>query len=544
MDEYNRNGPVADQKLAAALGGFYDDPLGYVMFIFPWDTEETIRMVELSPEYQERFGCTHGPDDWACEFLDSLGEEIKANAFDGKHAVDAIMRATVSGHGIGKTTLVAWLIKFIMDTRPGSRGTVTANTDIQLRTKTWAELGKWHNISLTKHWFKYNAGRGNMSLVIDDPDAEVRGQWRCDAQTCREENSESFAGQHAPSATSFYIFDEAGGIADKIFEVREGGLTDGEPMVFDFGNGTRNTGKFFEGCNGRDKHRFQVRSIDSRSCKLTNKDKIAEWIESFGIDSDFVKVRVRGMFPSKGSMQFIGSLDVKRAMERPTPTFLQTSHEPIVIGVDCARHGDDESVLKARQGIDARSWPARRYRELDVPQLVDKIVEMFNDFVRMGQKPQMIFVDQGNFGIAVVDYLRRAGYPVMGVDFGKAAKDGTYRYVGDMIWGRLRDAICTNLVLPDHGEEKTDLEIQLTQREFDYVKERIALEAKKDMKSRLGVDVASSPDLSDAYALTFFMEILKIVEPDQRNTWEQAGRWVQEKDKSKKFEDPWYSARG
>ena len=31
---------------------------------------------------------------------------------------------------------------------------------------------------------------------------------------------------------------------DKIFEVAEGGLTDGEPMIFAFGNPTRAGGKF------------------------------------------------------------------------------------------------------------------------------------------------------------------------------------------------------------------------------------------------------------------------------------------------------------
>ena len=56
--------------------------------------------------------------------------------------------------------------------------------------------------------------------------------WLVSAQSCKEENSEAFAGQHAADSTSFYIFDEASGVPDKIFEVAEGGLTDGEPMIF------------------------------------------------------------------------------------------------------------------------------------------------------------------------------------------------------------------------------------------------------------------------------------------------------------------------
>jgi hypothetical protein len=66
-------------------------------------------------------------------------------------------------------------------------------------------------------------GGGSMNMYHNDH----RETWRVDAQTCREENSEAFAGLHAASATPFYIFDEASAVPDKIFEVREGGLTDG-----------------------------------------------------------------------------------------------------------------------------------------------------------------------------------------------------------------------------------------------------------------------------------------------------------------------------
>lgn len=508
-DAYHNPGKGADAELQEILGDMWDKPLEYVMFMFPWDTDETIQLVELAPEYKARFGCKYGPDKWACEFLDDWGDQIRASNFDGHNSVPPLKFATGSGHGIGKSTLTAWIIKFLMDTRPGSMGTVTANTDVQLRTKTWAELGKWHNMSLTKHWFKYNSGRGNMSLKALPEYAGEPGpdRWACTAQTCREENSESFAGQHAPTATSFYIFDEAGGIPDKIFEVREGGTTDGEPMIFDFGNPTRNTGMFFENCVGRFKHNYTVRCIDSRSCVLPNKERIERWRSDYGEESDFFKVRVRGQFPALGSAQFISTEDVQRAMNRMTPSFDQIAHQPLVLGVDCARYGDDESVIYPRQGIDARSWPARRYRELDTWQLTNRIVECFNDFAAIGKRPAMIFVDQGNFGVAIVDNLRHLGYPVIGVDFGKAAKDGVHKYEGDRIWGELKSALVDGLVLPDIGEQKTDMEIQMTQREYGYMSERIHLETKKDMKERLGADVASSPDLVDALAVTYYQPI-------------------------------------
>jgi hypothetical protein len=50
----------------------------------------------------------------------------------------------------------------------------------------------------------------------------TRDGWFVSAQSCKEEDSEAFAGQHAADSTSFYIFDEASGVPDKIFEVAEG----------------------------------------------------------------------------------------------------------------------------------------------------------------------------------------------------------------------------------------------------------------------------------------------------------------------------------
>ena len=138
--------------------------------------------------------------------------------------------------------------------------------------------------------------------------ALVRADWAiaCTTRTFRSrgsaarkvrkrKNSEAFAGQHAATSTSFYFFDEASAIPDKIFEVAEGGLTDGESMIFLFGNPTRNSGKFWKVCFGPDRPRWLHKSIDSRTSALTNKTQIAEWANDYGDDSDFFRVRVRGI---------------------------------------------------------------------------------------------------------------------------------------------------------------------------------------------------------------------------------------------------------
>ena len=176
-----------NESLTKDISKFFADPLGYVMYIFPWTTDPSIHQVRLQSPYIDRYNCEWGPDKWACEFLDDLGREIRKREFDGHNTVEPIRFSTASGHGIGKSALVAWLIKFILDTRPFSKGVVTANTGEQLRTKTWAELGKWNRLSLTEHLYDYAIGKGSMSLARK----KYKEIWRVDAQTCREENSQT-----------------------------------------------------------------------------------------------------------------------------------------------------------------------------------------------------------------------------------------------------------------------------------------------------------------------------------------------------------------
>ncbi|MBL4665625.1 MAG: hypothetical protein JKY23_06745 [Nitrospinaceae bacterium] len=503
--------PTPDEQLADALAEFFDDPLGYVMFMFPWDTYEPIQMVELDEKYGNRFpGCKYGPDVWACEFLDNWGDDIRANGFDGRNAVDPLMYATVSGHGIGKSTLTSWIIKFIMDTRPFSKGTVTANTAEQLKTKTWAELGKWHKLSLTEHWFNYNSGRGAMNLTHK----KFKEEWRCDGQTCREENSEAFAGQHAASATSFYVFDEASAVPDKIFEVREGGTTDGEPMVFDFGNPTRNSGRFYEECAGKFRHRYKHIIIDSREVLITNKKRIAAWLEDYGEDSDFFKVRVRGLFPSAGSCQFIATELVELAQKRE---LIVDRMAPLVLGVDVARFGNDESVIYPRIGNDCRSWAPTigkgRFQGLNTVQLTGKVIETVRSFRALGIEYAALFVDGTGIGGGVVDQLDDLGYKVTEVQFGTNAIDAkTYRYRSDEIWGNLRDKL-PRLCLPAMNQPcGNELKDDLTQREYGYTLNgnKIHLEKKADMIAR-GI---TSPDIADALALTFASEVAPVAQND------------------------------
>ncbi|MCQ4325771.1 MULTISPECIES: terminase [Pseudomonadaceae] len=477
--------------LPAMAGYLYDKPLEFVLFAYDWTRDRSLAVVELPERWRLIYDSEHGPDAWACELLEHLGDSVRARGFDGRNAVDAIREAISSGHGIGKSAITAWLVNWIMSTRPNARGVVTANTAPQLESKTWAEIGKWTKRSVFCAWFDVTTGKGSMRMTAKG----FAESWRCDAQTCREENSESFAGLHAADSTAFYVLDEASAIPAAIWEVLEGGLTDGEPHVYAFGNPTRNSGRFFEAFNGQ-RHRWHSRQIDSRSCQITNKNQIQEWIDDYGIGSDFVKVRVLGQFPSASSLQFIGRELVNDAQVREVEI---ERFQPVILGVDPARFGGDASVIWTRQGRNARDIPPIRLQGVDTMTLAARVAEHAN-FLRGAGHSVIINVDGGGVGGGVIDRLRSVGFDVNEVQFGSRALDPR-RWANRRaeIWGLMREWLAGGAIPRDEG-----LATDLCAVEYGYnAADAILLEKKESMKAR-GL---ASPDSADALAVTFAVPV-------------------------------------
>lgn len=475
----------ADLVLAEWARDCADDPLRFVLEAYPWGEPGALQDHE-------------GPDIWQERFLIRLGEEVRARQFDGVTPVAPIRFATSSGHGIGKSVMVAWLVDWIMSTRPHCQGTVTANTFTQLETKTWASIQRWTKLCITGSWFTVVSNRMYHSAY--------RESWFCAPQSCREENSEAFAGQHAADSTSFYINDEDSAVPDKIHEVEEGGLTDGEPMQFLFGNATRTTGSFHQACFGQLRNRYIVNVVDSRESRFTNKAQIAEWIQDYGEDSDFVRVRVRGLPPTASDLQFIDSATVAAAQHRAA---VALPDDPLVCGLDLARGGSDECVFRFRRGQDSRSIPAIRVPgELarDSMKLVTLAADVLGKLYD-GRKVTMLFVDAtgGSIGGPIADRLRQLGHRnVIDVQFGGESPDPKYANMRAYMWGRMRDALKGGLAI----DGTPALEMDLTGPGYFHDKrDRLLLESKEQMKKR-GLD---SPDDGDALALTFAQRVMPAV---------------------------------
>lgn len=380
------------------------------------------------------------------------------------------------------SALSSWVIIFIMATRPHSKGVVTANTSEQLKTKTWGELGKWLKRCICGHWFTYNNGKGNMNLYHP----EFPESWRVDGQTCREENSESFAGLHAANSSPWYLFDEASAVPDKIWEVAEGGLTDGEPFWFVFGNPTRNTGRFRE-CFRKYKHRWNTRQVDSRQARMTNKKLIKQWEDDYGANSDFFKVRVRGLFPSASELQFVPQHLVDDAMGR---TILegQIKHAPVILGVDPAWSGTDEMAIYMRQGLFSKLIGTYEKTDDDV-RMASVVANLQDEW-----DADAVFIDFG-YGTGMKSVGDSWGRRWQLVSFGGKSVDPQMLNKRGEMWNSLKKWLGEGGAIDDQPTAD-----EITAPEYRVKLDgKIVLESKDDMKRR-GVP---SPNRADALALTF-----------------------------------------
>ena len=454
-----------------------DDPLKFVSFLFPWGQKNTPL---------ENFS---GPRKWQREVLRDIGEHIKQN--NGKIDFNVLRMAVSSGRGIGKSALVSWLVIWMLSTRIGSTTIVSANSETQLRSVTWAEITKWLALSLNSHWFEVSATRVMPAkwlteLVERDLKKGTR-YWGVEGRLWSEENPDAYAGVHNFDGVML-IFDEASGISDAIWAVAAGFFTENTPNRFwmAFSNPRRNTGYFYEAFNAkRDFWRNKV--VDARSVEGTDKAVYEQIIQEYGPDSVQAHVEVYGEFPSAGDDQFIPVYLVDDATQRPR---YKDASAPIIIGVDPARFGADATVIAVRQGRDLNV--IKRYRGDDTMEIVGRVIEAIEEF-----NPTLVVIDEGGLGAGIVDRLKEQRYKqVKGVNFGnKSTKPIMYGNKRAEMWGNMREWLKTASV-PTDKLLKSDLTSPKVKPDS---KGTIFLEGKKEMKAR-GL---ASPDAADAIAVTF-----------------------------------------
>lgn len=484
------NAAVRDTPLDELFDGlarYQNDPLGFVKWAFPWGEPGT-PLEDMQ-----------GPEAWQAAQLERIGVALR----EGKSAGAVIEEDVSSGHGVGKSAEVSWLILWAISTHEDCRGVVTANTDTQLRTKTWAELAKWYQMFIGRGMFAFTA-----TAIYIKNDAIREKAWRIDQVPWSENNTEAFAGLHNQGKRILVIFDEASTIADGIWEVTRGALTDAKTQIIwcRFGNPTRTSGEFFKQCTTGKRNTYT--RVDSRTISFANQSQITAWVEDYGEDSDFCRVRVKGMFPRAGYANFISPEQVTGARRRMVPMLSYNAHQK-VLAVDPARFGDDFTVITLRQGLKVH-WQVKM-GGFDGHEIAGRVAEMVRGDA---DKPRHERKDASGAACIVYDAIGNGAeldgalhripglnttlVPVM---WGQPAKDDKHYFnQRSEAWGKMRDFL-------EHGQIPDDDELadQLISLDYGYdALFRIQLQSKKDIKKNGG----KSPDCADSLALSFIPELI------------------------------------
>lgn len=422
-------------------------------------------------------------EDWQVRAMVEIGRALATGR--------TVQSAVVSGHGSGKGALGAMLDLWWLTTRPMCKGVVTANTATQLATKTWPELHKWVQKCKLRDMIEINSTRLAHRHCPE--------RWQINAIPWNEKNPEAFAGEHADHM--LIRFDEASNIPPIIWDTADGAKMTGESLHFVTGNPTQAKGRFAD-CFGRDRSQWIRQQIDCRTLKRPGvaHELMARQIAKWGIDSDYVRIRILGQFPRTGLSQFIPQhlIDAARgrAIERHAYDFA-----PLVLGVDVAWTGVDESVLCERQGLYVP--PLRTAHGLDPMQVADHVANRWDE-----RGYDAVFVDGVGIGAGVVARLRQLKYRPILVNAGAkpvrqrvaiARDGGAPQEFGNLraeMAGAVRDWLADGGCIPDDQDLCDDLSSIEAHHRDDGA---IVLESKADIRAR----GERSPDRYDALAHTF-----------------------------------------
>lgn len=466
------------------LAEYVHDPLGFIRCAYPWGEGELAHYA--------------GPRAHQIKFFAELSQHLQ----DPETRYKPFRKVKSSGHGIGKSTELAWLTHWGLSTFEDTKVIIMAGTGDQLKTKTQPEVSKWFRLAANADLFEVNV----TSIKVREEGHETT--WRADFATWSEENPQASAGAHNAGKRLIILYDEASGIHDEIWKTQEGALTDAftEIIWIAFSQCNRSEGFFYEAAFGSQRHRWHPEIIDSREVEGVNIEEINESIATYGgEESDQARVRYRGLFPLAGGGKFIDLRLVADAQARSV-SFL--NDDPLIAGVDFAWGGADDNVIRFRKGFDARSIPPIKVKgefTRDPAVMTGKLADVLKRTYN-GERVTMMFVDGsgvgGNAGAIVARLVALGHKNVMEINFGHDAIDDLhYAYRRDEMWGNMKDWLLHGAIDQD-PELAADLQKPVL---ISDIRQRVKLEPKDRMRERLkkmGLN-SDSPDDGDALALTF-----------------------------------------
>jgi phage terminase large subunit len=385
-----------------------------------------------------------------------------------------------SGHGVGKSSCASWLMIWFLLTRYPVKIVVTAPTASQLFDALFAECKRWIKELPTpiKSLLEMNSDR--IELGSSPTEAFIS------ARTSRSESPESLAGVHADHV--LLVVDEASGVPESVFEAAYGSMSGKDATTILLGNPTRSSGYFYE-THTRLRDSWWTKQVSCLDSPLVSPDFIQEMELKYGPQSNSMKVRVYGEFPTAEDDTLISLHAVEQASKRVVE---QPEGTPIIWGLDVARYGDDASVLCIRQGrhlIELHSW-----KKLSLMELAGRVLDLLHS---SDETPEEILVDSIGLGAGVLDRLRELDISARGVNVSESpAMADRYANLRAELWDLTKQWFTEEVQIPNDDSLIADL----TAPRYSFNSSgKMIVESKAETKKRLG----RSTDFADSLVLTF-----------------------------------------
>jgi hypothetical protein len=388
-----------------------------------------------------------------------------------------------SGHGIGKSTILSWIVLWYLICFKESQIPCTAPTSEQMNDVLWKEIAKWLQKMPPALKKQYEWTNTHIRMTVSP------ATWFARARTARKESPEALAGMHGDNV--MLLVDEASGVADEIYQVAEGALTSKNVLVLLISNPTRTDGYFYE-THHKDKDAWQLLNFSSLDSPIVDIEYVQRIIQKYGDNTDEYRIRVLGEFPDAGAMDDGGYVPLLLTDDlHQTEDGTMTSTR--VLGIDPGGEGSDASAWVLRDNFKAKVVAIEK---ISSPKSIAQKTLTLMDYYKV--LPDNVFID--NFGVganvAKEIALSQQHLSVQSRNVGEKAQDPSIyinsraeSYIRLKNWLRAGGELVNNKA----WDELTTIKFR---RELSG---KMKIMSKREMRTR-GI---KSPNVADALMLTF-----------------------------------------
>lgn len=390
--------------------------------------------------------------------------------------------SVASGHGIGKTACLSWLIIWYLFTSKNAQIPCTAPTSEQMHDVLWKELSLWLKRLPKEIEELFDWTTGYLRVK------EAPTTWFARAKTARKEAPEALAGVHGDYV--MFVIDEASGVPEEIFNTAEGALTGENVIVLMISNPTRLNGYFYDS-HHKDKHNWATFQFNSEESPIVDNEFVNRIIEKHGIDSDEYRIRVQGLFPQEDAIDDKGFVPLLLEKDLNFCSIADFVGIPRM-GIDPAGEGRDSTIWVVRDNFKAQIVAKEKIS--DSKTIAQKTLTLL-DYYNIDQSN--VWVDNFGIGANVAMEILVGGKRINPINVGERPEDTeTYLNLRAEMYWKLRKWLIAGGQLVGDLEKWEQL---LTIRYKRNLAGKLQIMSKDEMR-REGI---KSPDIADALMLTF-----------------------------------------